>query len=59
MRNSPGNVYDNLHEPQNYCLKCWREFTTLTDEERETLKLGKEFLRRLSKNKKFRYYYEE
>ena len=56
MRNSPGNAWDTLHEPQNYCLKCWKEFTTLTEEERAVFQYLKMKMR---KTKKTFEYYEE
>jgi hypothetical protein len=56
---SPDNGLGNLQEETNYCLKCWREFTTLSDKEREILKERKEYIRKLSNNKLFKYYEEE
>lgn len=56
MRNSPGNAWDTLHEPQNYCLKCWKEFTTLTEEERAVFQILKYKMKKTITNFDF---YEE
>ena len=57
MRTGDGLNY--LQEQVNYCIKCWKEFVTLDDSERAVLQNLKIKNRHCSKNKQFRYYYEE
>lgn len=54
-----GDGLNHLQEQVNYCLKCWKEFVTLDDNERAVLQALKIKNRHYSKNKQFRYYYEE
>ncbi len=56
---SPDNGLGNLQEQENYCLKCWKEFVTLDDNERAGLQMLKMKNSYLGRNNQFRYYYEE
>lgn len=38
MKISKNDGLSYYQRHQNYCARCWVEFTTLTDEERENLK---------------------
>ena len=53
---SPDNGLGCMNEPLNYCLQCWKEITTLTEEERPVFKYLK---MKMHKTKKTFDYYEE
>lgn len=59
MKSGTIKTYDTLREETNYCVRCWREFTTLSEDERKVVAKCKERSRKYSVNKLFRKYYEE
>lgn len=59
MKSGTIKTYDTLREETNYCVRCWREFTTLSEDERKVVAKCKERSRKYSLNNVFKKYYEE